>query len=105
MNLMKTSCFLSVDRDLEVVLNSVEQLKNEGFDAVEPISIPALYSLILFSSDFRFFVYLQLTPVASQNVKVSTLLKRIASISLHLAILAGLSASPGRRSARRSIRV
>lgn len=39
MNLMKTSCFLAVDRDLEAVLNSVEQLKNEGFDAVEPISL------------------------------------------------------------------
>ena len=39
MNKLKTSCFLSVDRDLDAVLKSVEQLKNEGFDAVEPISL------------------------------------------------------------------
>ena len=39
MKKFKTSCFLSVDRDLDAVLKSVEQLKNEGFDAVEPISL------------------------------------------------------------------
>ena len=39
MSNFKTSCFLSVDRELEAVLKSVEQLKNEGFDAVEPISL------------------------------------------------------------------
>ncbi len=36
---MKKSCFLAVDRELDAVLRSVEQLKAEGFDAVEPISL------------------------------------------------------------------
>ena len=40
-----------------------------------------------------------------QKVSVSILPRSSASISLHLAIFAGLSASSGRRRARRSIRV
>ena len=40
-----------------------------------------------------------------RNSRLSTLFTRMESISLHLAILAGLSASSGRRIARRSIRV
>ncbi len=36
---MKKSCFLSVDRELDAVLETVDRLKAEGFDAVEPISL------------------------------------------------------------------
>ena len=39
MSKVKRSCFLSVDRELDAVLKTVDQFKTEGFDAVEPISI------------------------------------------------------------------
>lgn len=36
---MKKSCFLTVDSELDTVLDSVDKLKQEGFDAVEPITL------------------------------------------------------------------
>ncbi len=37
--IMKKSCFTPVDRDVDSILAFIDQLKKEGFDAAEPISL------------------------------------------------------------------